>query len=118
MKFYSKDMSTIGFKGSNIFESKWHHFYYRAVPEKKSVYIFDALDERVQHFSLTNEEWNRFNKGTLSLVPFGCCGAGCDSSRRKVIENPIIDFEGDTVKRFKTKSKFLKHLEELCNEEA
>ena len=111
MHWYVKDLSKVGFKGSNIFQSNWHHFYFRAVPERKAVYILDALEERVQHFELTAEEWKKFKKGTLSLVPVGCCDAGCSHQSK---EDPIVDFVGDTKKIFKTKKKFLDYLDNLC----
>ena len=114
MHWYIKDMKSIGFKGSNIFESRWHHFYYREVPKKKAVYILDALSERVQHFELTKQEWGKFKRGTLSLIPVGCCDAGCSHCSHCSHSVPIVDFEGNIRKVFGTKKNFLKYLDELC----
>jgi len=110
MNLYAKDMEAIGFKGSNIFQSRWHHFYYRAVPKKKTVYIVDALDEIVEHFTLSIQEWRAFKRGTLKLIPVGCCNA----AGGRALEDPAIDFKGDLEKIFKTKKKFLQYLDELC----
>jgi len=112
LKINTKDMEKIGFKGNGVFRSSWHQFYYRSVLEKKSIYIYDALDERVQHFKLTSSQWRAFDNGKLKLIPEGCCNA----SGGKAKENPEIDFHGDLKKVFKTKKKFLEYVNDLCTE--
>jgi hypothetical protein len=112
MKLYTKDMEPLGFKGNNMFVCRWHHFYYKKVSEKRTMYVVDALAERVMHFKMTPTEWRAYNDNKLSLVPIGCCSP--TPGRKK--EDPDVDFEGDFKKEFKTKKKFLSYLDELCKE--
>jgi len=112
VKIYLKDVAPLGFKGSGMFsDSRWHHFYYLEQPKQRRFYIIDSLDISVSHFNLTAREYKRYKQNELSLIPLGCCDAGC--SNRETKENPIIDFKGDIEKIFKTKKKFIDYLKGL-----
>ena len=88
MKIWLKDVAPLGFKGSGMWDdSKWYHFYYKIVPSKRRVYIIDALDRNLSHFSLTSKQYKAYMNGELSLVPLGCCCA----SGGKYLENPKKD---------------------------
>ena len=110
MRICTKDVEKLGFKGSGMFDdSKWYQFYYAQVPSKRRVYILASFDQSISHFTLNAKDWKDFKNGDLSLVPIGCCCA----SGNKYKENPVVDFEGDFEKRFKTKENTLKFIEKL-----
>ena len=112
MDIRTKDLAPLGFEGSGVFESWWHHFYYLEVPKKKAVYIWDNLDHELSHFDLDDKQWRSFKRGRLALVPLGCC---CVTGR-KYIEDPDIDYKGDMDKIFETKQTFLEFLKKTCME--
>jgi hypothetical protein len=109
MNVKTRDLEPLGFQGNGMFPSTWHHFYYCELPKKKAIYVLDALELVVSCFMLTNEEWRRFKKGTLALVPPGCCCA----TGHDYLDNPTIVFKGDPAKVFRTKKKFLEFLKDL-----
>lgn len=110
MKIYTKDVESLGFKCSGMFDdSKWNQFYYTKIQNKHRVYIIDNVDNSISHFNLNKKEWEAFEDGQLSLIPIGCCCA----TGNKFKENPVVDFQGDFEKFFGTKKKMLKYIEKL-----
>jgi len=113
MKIYTKDLEPLGFKGNNIMISNWHHHYYCEVPSRKEVYVFDNFEHTVCHFELDGKQWSAFKRGTLGLVPPGCCGGLFGG---KYTEDYKMDFQGDVEKIFGKrafKKKFLEYLGRL-----
>jgi hypothetical protein len=109
MYLYIKNVKPLGFTGSGLFESKWHQFYYAKVPKTRKVFIIDNLEQSISHFTLTKQLYNKFEKGKLSLVPAGCCCA----TGNKCVENPIIDFQGNWRKMFKTRNKTVEFIKKI-----
>lgn len=113
MYLSTKDVKKIGFKGSGMFvDSKYNHFYYATVPNKKQVYIIDNYDQSVSHFSLSEMELKNFNKGKLSLIPIGCCSVGGGKCKYY----PTLDFNGDFKESFRTKNKTIEFIKKLMGE--
>ena len=109
MNLHVKDMKVVGFKSGNVLLSAWSRFYYKPVPEKLLVYVVDALDEKLMHFKLSKRQYNRFEKGTLCLVPMGCC----NPTGKDYLDDPFVDYEGDFKSKFGSKKEFLEYLNTL-----
>lgn len=112
MKIYAKDLAPLGFKGIGMFDdSKWYHMYSLEIPSRRTFYIINVLDDSISHFTLTPKQYKLYKANKLSLIPLGCCNAGC--SHLQSLENPNIDFQGNFEKVFGKKKNLLVYIEKL-----
>ena len=104
MEIYAKDVVPLGFKGNGMFsDSKWHH-YCLEQPKKRRFYIISNVDNSITHFNLSAREYQLYKRNRLSLIPLGCCDAGCGTRETK--EDPEVDFLGDFDSCFLNRKSF------------
>lgn len=106
MLVYTRHVAPLGFKASGMFDdSKCVSHYYKKLPLVCAVMIVSNnigdVEQFIQVFRLSAEQYRKFEKGKLSLVPTGCCNA----TGRPSVDGPDIMFNG----RFKSK----KHIHEM-----
>jgi hypothetical protein len=85
MKIYQRHVLPFGFKGSSIWASAFHWFYYRKDTENNTITVItNHTPQYVAQYQLTPQQMRAFNKGRLGITPPGCCNA----SGGKSIEEP------------------------------
>jgi hypothetical protein len=92
--YYAKlrTLSPLGFIGSDMFPSDTQSLYYKRLPKWHCVLVVSNLvPQSIQVFRLSKDHYNKFRKGSLSLIPNGCCNAIGGNS----IENPDMLWIGD-----------------------
>jgi hypothetical protein len=106
MLVYTRHVAPLGFKASGMFDdSKCVSHYWKKLPQVCAVIVvsnhLSDLEQYIQVFRLTRKQYDRFARGSLSLIPTGCCCA----TGRDHLEGPDIMFNG----RFKNK----RHIQEM-----
>lgn len=86
-------MRPLGYKGSGMFDdSPSYSHYYKKLPECCSVVVVsNTCPTYIGVFRLTKRQYSAFEKGTLSLVPNGCCSP----STKKQMEGCDVLFSGE-----------------------
>jgi len=94
-------MVTLGFKGTGLFDdSTYHSFYRKLLPENRAVVVIGTVIPKcVNVFILSEKQWAAYRRGSLGLVPTGCCSA----SGRAHVE-PTVEVEHDELDFKKVKA--------------
>jgi len=64
----------LGFVGCNLFQSNCHSLYKKEIPELYTFIVISNLyPKNVEVFKLSKENYSKYKKNKVSLVPSGCC---------------------------------------------
>ena len=93
MILLTRYLRPLGYKGSGMFDnSASYTLYYKALPECRAVLVVhNTCPQYIGVFRLTEQQWRAFKRGTLSLVPNGCCSP----SSRTIVDGCDELFKGE-----------------------
>jgi hypothetical protein len=95
----TKLMEKLGFKGTGLFQTAYHTHYKKSLPENRAVIVVGALaPAMVNVFALGEKDWRAYQRGTLALVPTGCCSV---SGRRYAEPNVSVEFDEMDLRQVK-----------------
>lgn len=82
-----KHVQEAGFEGATIWASNFHWLYKKELSDKKCFLVINNhRPQNIELFRLTDEQYKKYKKNKLSLVPYGCCNAsGGESVTGKVL---------------------------------
>ena len=109
MLIRQKHASPLGYFGTQIFQSTFHWLYKKEFPDSKTFVVINNHEpQQVEMFRLTADEYKKYKKNKLSLVP--CGHAGGLSGNEYVTGNVMWSGEFKSKKHLET---IITHVEAL-----